>query len=191
MEISLEPNFSFLALILVTLLTLFVGYLKSRVSSIPCKKFPPGSLGLPIIGESMSFFKAQKEDKIVEWVANRVAKYGPVFKTSLMFSKVVVITGPAGNKFILGGGDNGVASNQPASASKILGKKSIFEVSGLRHKLVRGALMSFLKPETLQRFVGEMDSLVKQQLFEVQVNFLLIPLCLILFHHFQVGSLIL
>ncbi|KAA8533977.1 hypothetical protein F0562_031494 [Nyssa sinensis] len=136
------------------------------------KKLPPGSLGFPFVGESISFLKAQKEDKTVEWIATRIAKYGPVFKTSLMGSNIVVVTGQAGNRFVFSGSDNGIASNQPVSAGSILGKHSIFEVSGSRHKLVRGAMMTFLRPESLQRFVGKMDSIVKQQLFQVTCSLL-------------------
>ncbi|PQM36219.1 taxadiene 5-alpha hydroxylase-like [Prunus yedoensis var. nudiflora] len=105
-------------------------------------KLPPGSFGIPLIGESISFIRAQKQDKTGEWIQTRIRKYGPVFKTSLMGDKTVVLTGQAGNRH------------------------SIFELSESRHKLVRSGLMSFLKPESIQRFVGEMDSLVQQQLFK-------------------------
>lgn len=84
-----------------------------------------------------------------------------------MGSKTVVLTGQAGNRFVFSGSDNGIAGNQVETASKILGKHSISELSESRHKLVRSGLMSFLKPESIQRFVGKMDSLVQQQLFKV------------------------
>ncbi|XP_021905724.1 taxadiene 5-alpha hydroxylase-like isoform X2 [Carica papaya] len=128
-------------------------------------KLPPGSFGLPLIGETMSFVKAHKESKIGEWVDDHVAKHGSsIFKTVLMGSKTVVITGQAGNRFILSGSDNGIAANQPASVRSVLGKHSIFELAGGRHKLVRGGMTRFLGPESIQRYVGQMDSLVNQQL---------------------------
>lgn len=107
------------------------------------KKLPPGKLGtFPINGESVSFLPAHRRDKTIEWIENRVAKYGPVFETSLLGSKTIVITGQAGNyRFILCGSDeNGIiVGKQPLSAVAILGKHSFFELSGSRHKLVRGA----------------------------------------------------
>ncbi|XP_009363898.2 taxadiene 5-alpha hydroxylase-like [Pyrus x bretschneideri] len=164
MELSL---LQFITVSALTLIAIFAGYFKFKTSSSSLgKKLPPGSFGLPLIGESISFIRAQNQDKTGEWIQTRIRKYGPVFKTSLMGSKTVVFTGQAGNRFVFSGGDNGIAGNQVATAAKVLGKHSIFELSGSRHKLVRNALMSFLKPESLQRFVGEIDSLVQKQLFQ-------------------------
>ncbi|XP_028070257.1 taxane 13-alpha-hydroxylase-like [Camellia sinensis] len=163
---SLDSKLPFQTIILVTIIVLLGAYFKLKVSLHRGKNLPPGSLGFPFVGETLSFLKAQKQDKTVQWIADRITKYGPVFKTSLISSKAIVITGQAGNKLVFSGGDNGFVSNLPQSLSSILGKHSIFEVTGSRHKLIRGAMMTFLKPESLQRIVGEMDSLVKQQLFQ-------------------------
>ncbi|CAN6565283.1 unnamed protein product [Malus baccata var. baccata] len=167
MELSL---LQFITVSALTLIAIFAGYFKFKTSSYSLsKKLPPGSFGLPLMGVSISFIRAQNQDKIGEWIQTRIRKYGPygpVFKTSLMGSKTVVFTGQAGNRFVFSGSDNGIAGNQVATAAKVLGKHSIFELSGSRHKLVRNALMSFLKPESLQRFVGEIDSLVQKQLFQ-------------------------
>ncbi|KAK3230246.1 hypothetical protein Dsin_002127 [Dipteronia sinensis] len=96
----------------------------------------------------------------------RIDKYGPVFKTSLLGSKMVVLTGQAGNGFMFSGGDNGISFNQPGTVAKILRKYSLIEISGPQHRLIRGAISNFLKPESIQRYVEEMDSLVQKQLFK-------------------------
>ncbi|OMO63692.1 Cytochrome P450, partial [Corchorus capsularis] len=147
------------------------GYLL-RTGGHSGKKLPPGSLGFPLIGESISFIKAHKHNKTVDWIQDHVNKYGPVFKSSLMGSNAVLLIGQAGNRFIFSGKDNGIASNQVGTAAGILGKHSIFELPGPRHKIVRGAIMSFLKPEAIQRIVSAMDSLVQQELFQVGCSLL-------------------
>ncbi|XP_058110631.1 taxane 13-alpha-hydroxylase-like [Magnolia sinica] len=60
--------------------------------------------------------------------------------------------------------DEAFAGNQPASLRKIFGKNSIIELTGDRHKLVKRAMMRFLKPENLQEYIGIMDGLVKTRL---------------------------
>ncbi|XVF41206.1 hypothetical protein PTKIN_Ptkin01aG0261700 [Pterospermum kingtungense] len=165
-EPSSDLNLQFLSLILATLVVVLVCF-RFIVSPLLDQKLPPGSFGFPLIGESISFLRAQKQDRTHEWILSRINKYGPVFKSSILGSKMVILTGQAGNRFVFTGGDNnGISCNQPTSVVKVLGKHSLFEISGSRHKLIRAAITNFLKPESIQRFVAKMDSLVQQQLFK-------------------------
>ncbi|MBA0627332.1 hypothetical protein Godav_004858 [Gossypium davidsonii] len=161
---TLDPQL--LSIILGASFAVFICFKFILLSPLSGKKLPPGSLGYPFIGDSISFVKSQKQDKTQEWILNRVKKYGPVFKTSILGSKMVIMTGQVGNRFVFSGGADGVSFNQPTSVVKVLGKNSLFEMSGFRHKLIRGAIVNFLKPESIQRFASKMDSLVRQQLFK-------------------------
>lgn len=96
------------------------------------KKIPPGSLGLPYFGETFSFVKAEREDKGSEWIRKRAAKYGPVFKTSIMGCPTVVITGRAGNKFVFTANDEAVSMKQPPAIVRITGRQNFFELTGKR-----------------------------------------------------------
>ncbi|MBA0694936.1 hypothetical protein Goari_005197 [Gossypium aridum] len=161
---TLNPQL--LSIILGASFAVFICFKFILLSPLSGKKLPPGSLGYPFTGDSISFVKSQKQDKTQEWILNRVKKYGPVFKTSILGSKMVIMTGQVGNRFVFSGGADGVSFNQPTSVVKVLGKNSLFEMSGFRHKLIRGAIVNFLKPESIQRFASKMDSLVRQQLFK-------------------------
>ncbi|KAL5974787.1 hypothetical protein ACLOJK_031458 [Asimina triloba] len=114
------------------------------------RNLPPGSLGLPVIGK--------------EWISKRVAKHGSVFKTSLMGSPAVVIIGQAGNRFVFSTEETVLIMQQPRTTQKILGKSNIFDLNGNRHKLVRGAMSRFLKPESLQECIRTMHVLVRTNL---------------------------
>ncbi|KAF8397112.1 hypothetical protein HHK36_016019 [Tetracentron sinense] len=160
---SLLSEMSFLVWVAVTFLSALVLYKVLRRGH-GAKTLPSGSLGLPLIGESVSFLRAQKEDRGDEWINERVAKHGPVFKTSILGSPTVVVTGQAGNKFVFGSDDDVLTGKQPRSITAIAGKHQIFELTGARYKLVKGAMVSFLKPESLQNYISHMDDLVKTQL---------------------------
>lgn len=57
-------------------------------------------MGLPWIGETMAFYKAQRKNRVFEdFVRPRVAKHGKIFKTSLMGSPTVVVNGAEANRF--------------------------------------------------------------------------------------------
>lgn len=96
------------------------------------KNLPKGSLGFPLIGETISFLRAHKKEQGAEWINERVAKYGPIFKTSVMGTPTVIIVGVAGNKFVLGSSHDVFATNRPKRISALQGKYNIFELSGSR-----------------------------------------------------------
>lgn len=120
------------ALTLITLIT--ASFLCSRFirKGQKPKNLPKGSLGYPIIGETLSFVKAQRQNKGSEWLEERISKYGAVFKTSLMGSPTVVFNGPAGNKIVLGDPDDVFTSKKPFTLQKIIGKQSLAEFTGPR-----------------------------------------------------------
>ncbi|KAF5470339.1 hypothetical protein F2P56_010859 [Juglans regia] len=151
---------SFLFLVAFTLISAF---LLSKYLSRPRTRstLPGGSLGYPLIGETLSFLRAQREDRGPEWLEERISKHGSVFKTSILGSRTVVIIGQAGNKFVLGADDGVLAAKQPLTLQTIGGKQNILELTGYRYRLVKGAMMTFLKPESLQKYIKEMDELVK------------------------------
>ncbi|GLJ25597.1 hypothetical protein SUGI_0490380 [Cryptomeria japonica] len=130
------------------------------------KSLPPGNLGLPLLGQTIEFLRAHKSNTSKDWIEEKVKKYGPVFKTSLMGCPTVVLTGQAGNRFVFQSDDSTITNKQPISLSRIIGKKNILELTGEDHKRMRGAIMQFLKPEALQKLVGRMDSVIQQHFLD-------------------------
>lgn len=121
----------FIALCILTLSLAFL--LKKLLSKSQTKNVPKGSLGYPIIGETLGFLRAQRQDKGYEWLQERVSMYGSVFKTSLMGSPTVIIIGQQGNKFVLGSSDDVISAKKPITVQKILGKQSLSELVGSRY----------------------------------------------------------
>ncbi|KAI4297883.1 hypothetical protein L6164_037742 [Bauhinia variegata] len=158
----MDLGMPFLVFISFTLLSAFL--LSKFLLRVNGKNIPLGSLGYPIIGETLSFLKAQRQDKGSTWLEERISKYGPVFKTSLMGSPTVFIVSQAGNKFILGAPEDVFDNKKPMTLQRMLGKQSMMEFTGPRYRLVKGAMVSFLKPECLQKYIEEMDELVKELL---------------------------
>ncbi|KAH9310995.1 hypothetical protein KI387_026030 [Taxus chinensis] len=130
------------------------------------KNLPPGNLGLPVIGQTFEFLSAYKSNTAKDWIEEKVSKYGSVFKTSIMGCPTVVLTGQAGNRFIFQSDCNTITNKQPISVSRIVGKKNILELTGEDHKRMRGAIMQFLKPEALQKFVGRMESVIQHHFLD-------------------------
>jgi len=51
---------------------------KARTSTNKKAPLPPGSLGLPILGETLEFLCLTQADKSAEFLNPRVAKYGQI-----------------------------------------------------------------------------------------------------------------
>ncbi|KAI3855776.1 hypothetical protein MKX03_033456 [Papaver bracteatum] len=127
-------------------------------------RLPPGSLGVPMIGQSFSLLYAMKKNTAEKWIQERIRKYGPVSKLTLFGTPTVMIHGQAAKKFLFTSDCNTLGNQQPASIMRILGSRTLFELSSDDHKRVRGALVSFLKPEVLKQYVGKMDLQVRMHL---------------------------
>lgn len=61
-----------------------------QASDLP---LPPGDTGLPLVGETLSFVRNP-----FAWVDERVARFGRVFRSSVLGRDIIVIAGPEGNE---------------------------------------------------------------------------------------------
>ncbi|XP_076915374.1 taxane 10-beta-hydroxylase-like, partial [Bidens hawaiensis] len=127
-------------------------------------QLPPGSLGLPVIGQSIGLLKAMKADRVENWIQERIANHSPVWKANLFGYPTIVLHGPTANKFIYTCDGNLLTNTQPPSLSRIFGPKNIMELSGNDHKCVRAAIASFLKVEVLKEYVAKVDEETRHHL---------------------------
>jgi hypothetical protein len=96
---------------------------------------PPGTFGLPYIGETLAYLRACKANKVTEDFVNpHVAKYGQVFKTHLLLSPAVSLGAPEGNKFLFSSEYKLVQASWPRSVRRLLGRGSILLKMGKEHK---------------------------------------------------------
>lgn len=149
--------------VLVALLTPIAVYLVTRAKKPPLPaNLPPGSLGLPVVGQSLGLLRAMRSNNGERWIKDRIDRYGPVSKLSLFGAATVFVTGPAANKLVFG--SDALAPKQPRCLPLILGRRNILELVGDDYRRVRGAMMQFLKPDSLRRYVGAIDAEVARHL---------------------------
>ncbi|WVZ81821.1 hypothetical protein U9M48_029160 [Paspalum notatum var. saurae] len=148
------------------------------VSSPPCKekRLPPGSMGFPIIGETLQFFKTSHSIDILpsyyrqrlnsfffNWTMRRIGdlgyggekltstRYGPVFKTSLVGQPLVISLDPEFNRGQV------VQELVPRD-----GKQNLRQ-DGTVHKFTRSLTSKLFGPENLKEtLIGELEVSMKQ-----------------------------
>ncbi|KAF9587808.1 hypothetical protein IFM89_005683 [Coptis chinensis] len=155
---TMELALFFIFLLFIFPFVLLVTKTRRRSSG----RLPPGSLGIPMIGQSLGLLRAMRANTAEKWIEERASKYGPISKLTLFGLPTVFIHGQAANKFMFT--SDTLNSQQPQSISALLGKRNLLELSGEDHKRVRGAIMTFLKPEVLKQYVGKMDGEVRKHL---------------------------
>ncbi|KAK4380248.1 hypothetical protein RND71_002110 [Anisodus tanguticus] len=112
---------------------------------------PPGSYGWPVIGETLEFLGLNRDGRPEKFVKDRMDKYqSQVFKTSVLGEKMVVLCGPAANKFLFANGNKLVTVWWPSSVRQLLGK-SLTNSNGDEAKLLRKMLYYFVSPDAFSK----------------------------------------
>nr|AHF49536.1 CYP450 716-like protein [Ginkgo biloba] len=149
--------------------TLFLGFLlvisafRYQYGRGRGRNAPPGTFGLPLIGETLEFLGCQRSGKPAEFFDTRINKYGEIFKTSIVGHPTAMFCSPAGNRLLFSNENKLVVSSWPSSVGKLFGK-SILTATGDEAKRLRRMLMMFLRPEALQTFVGRVDLIARRHL---------------------------
>jgi cytochrome P450 len=106
---------------------------KEEIKYLP---LPPGSFGLPFIGETIDFLMDR------DFGDKREEKYGPIYKTHILGRPTVAMVGPEANRFILQTHFDHFSwrDGWPANFQELLGK-SLFLQDGEEHKRNRRLLM--------------------------------------------------
>ncbi|XP_047065141.1 taxadiene 5-alpha hydroxylase-like [Lolium rigidum] len=132
----------------------------------PCPaNLPPGTLGVPMIGQTLGIIRAARANGGNQWIRDRMDMYGPIFKASVLCTPTVFLTGPTANKLIFFSSSM-LRGSTPLSLKRIFGERTILDLHGDDHRRVRGALMELLKPAMLRQYIGRIDANVRQHLEE-------------------------
>lgn len=149
-QLKLEGGASLLAIsagltILVLVLQWFFG--KGRRTR---KGLPPGSMGWPLLGETLQLISAYKTTNPEPFVDTRRSRYGKVFKTHLFGKPTIFSTDPEVNKFILQNEGKLFATSYPSSIANLLGKHSLLLMQGNLHKRLHSLILSFANSSVLK-----------------------------------------
>ncbi|XVF09819.1 hypothetical protein REPUB_Repub07fG0129200 [Reevesia pubescens] len=156
----------FCFLLSIVLLFLGIAYWIYKWRNPRCNgKLPPGSMGLPIVGESFQFFAPYTTSDVSPFIKNRMDRYGSLFRTSLVGRKIVVSTDPEVNRFIFQQEGKLVQSWYMDSFDDIVGKENVLSSHGFLHKYLRNLILNLFGSESLkERLLSEIEELTSKHL---------------------------
>lgn len=111
---------------------------------------PPGSMGWPLLGETIQFFSPNATFDISPFVKERMERYGPVFKTSLVGRPLVISTDPELNHLIFQQEGKLFTSSYPDTFKEILGKENVGELDCHIYKYLKTLVLRFFGPDNLK-----------------------------------------
>ncbi|TXG62797.1 hypothetical protein EZV62_009791 [Acer yangbiense] len=141
------------AICLVALLLVWISHLFYSWTNPKCKngKLPPGSMGLPFIGETLQFFSPYSSHDIPPYIKNRIARYGPLFRTSLVGQKIVVSTDNEINYSIFQQENKSFQLWYTDSFAELIGReKNVLAHEGRLHNYMKKLVLHFIGPAKLR-----------------------------------------
>ncbi len=122
-------------------------------------KSPPGSLGLPILGESIEFVLDP------DFLDKRYQKYGPIFKTHVLGKPTVVMVGSEAAEFVLSSHMDHFSWREgwPKNFKVLLGG-SLFLMDGEEHRQKRRLIMPAMHGPALANYIGTMEAITQEYL---------------------------
>ncbi|WRH67214.1 MAG: cytochrome P450 [Planktothrix sp. GU0601_MAG3] len=118
------------------------------ISSLP---LPPGKLGFPVIGETISFLRDP------DFADKRQKQYGSIFKTHLFGRPTVTMTGAEANRFLFANENKYFIAAWPPSTRILLGKGALSMQLADVHKSRRKILSQAFQPRVLAGYATTME----------------------------------
>ncbi|XP_009611047.1 cytochrome P450 87A3-like [Nicotiana tomentosiformis] len=155
-----------LSLLAVALIVVGFTHWVYRWRNPKCKGLlPPGSMGLPIIGESIGYFSSHPLEGIPPFIQERTARYGKIFKTSLVGHPVVVSADPEVNYYVFQQEEVLFQCWYTKSAIELTGKDGFLDNKGTVHKYLRNLVLSLVGPDKLKHnHISEIDLNIRKHL---------------------------
>ncbi|MGJ5629129.1 cytochrome P450 [Nostoc sp. CALU 1950] len=120
---------------------------------------PPGNLGLPIIGETISYLRDPGH-----FIEQRQQRHGTIFKTHLLGQKTIVLIGAEASRFLFTNEGHILAMTNPLSFEVLLGAGSIGMKTGISHQNLRKQLSQAFQPRALAGYVFIMEEITRSYL---------------------------
>lgn len=123
-------------------------------------RLPPGSTGLPLIGETLRLISAYKTPDPEPFIDERVARHGGVFTTHVFGERTVFSADPAFNRLLLAAEGRAVDCSYPSSITTLLGARSLLLTRGAAHKRLHSLTLTRLGRPASPPLLAHIDRLV-------------------------------
>ena len=119
---------------------------------------PPGSFGLPFIGETINFLFDR------HFTQNKIAQHGNIFKTNIFGNPTIMMIGAQANEFLFRHENQYVVSTWPKTTRILLGQTSLAVNNGSFHASRRRILAQAFQPRVLSSYLPTIEAITQNYL---------------------------
>jgi cytochrome P450 len=120
---------------------------------------PPGSTGLPLIGETLAFIKDG-----FSFISSRIATHGPVFRTRLFGKDAVVMAGPEASAWWADGTRFVRKGATPDFIRRLLGGETLLFIDAEQHRARKQQVLAALTREAITAYLPDMQGSIEAAL---------------------------
>ncbi|KAJ7565943.1 hypothetical protein O6H91_02G082300 [Diphasiastrum complanatum] len=117
------------------------------------KGLPPGSMGWPLLGETLQLVYNHDQ-----YICSQRRRYGDIFTTNLLGAPTIICLDPDVNRFVLQNDGQLFAPSYPKSVNDVAGRYHILAVFGSLHKKYRGVAHSLSGNAMLKELLEDMET---------------------------------
>uniref|UniRef100_M1A531 Cytochrome P450 n=1 Tax=Solanum tuberosum TaxID=4113 RepID=M1A531_SOLTU len=121
-------------------------------------------MGWPLLGETIPFFAPNTSLDISPFVKERMQRYGPIFRTSLVGHPIIVSTDPDFNYFIFQQEGKLFQSWYPHTFAEIMGRQNVGSLHGFMYKYLKNMVLNLFGPESLRKMLPEVEKTTNNNL---------------------------
>ncbi|NCR09476.1 MAG: cytochrome P450 [Microcystis aeruginosa LG13-11] len=119
---------------------------------------PPGSFGLPLLGETIAFLTDG------DFASKRHNKYGQLFRTHIFGSPTIILSGAEANRFLLSNENKYFAATWPKSTRTLLGSASLAVHTGDVHASRRRLIYQAFQPRAIASYIPTVETITAHYL---------------------------
>ncbi|KAF8027411.1 hypothetical protein BT93_E0342 [Corymbia citriodora subsp. variegata] len=127
-------------------------------------KLLPGSMGWPLLGETLQFFSPNTTHDIAPFIKERMERYGPIFRTSLVGRPVVVSADPDFSYLIFQQEGHLFESWYPDTFTEIFGRQNVGSLHGIMYRYLKNMVLYLFGPESLKKMLPEVEEVAIRRL---------------------------
>ncbi|KAJ9172375.1 hypothetical protein P3X46_015620 [Hevea brasiliensis] len=117
------------------------------------KRFPPGSMGWPYIGETLKLYTENPNSFFSK-------RFGNIFKTHILGCPCVMISSPEAARVVLVTRAHLFKPTYPTSKEKMIGPEALFFQQGAYHSRLKKLVQASFLPSAIRGSVSEIEQIV-------------------------------